>query len=271
MIYSSSSRSAASAPSTPRTLLPTSVIGSSSQPCATTNGNGGYNAVLQQQPQQQPIHVLKTSHKAAEQKRRDSLKTTFDDLRKLLPPILLANDSSSPSLGPSTPASPIFLATTPLLPGSLPPRGPPKAGGEGPNKGVSKLQLLICGNEFIRVLKARVERRDEEIERLRKEVGRLRGLVGGGGGGEEEVEKAVVGKSTRMSMDMSSTRMMGRIDEDSEGDEGGENGEGDELDLERDLDAIELEPSSNGGGGAHLKNSGSGGRDHMDEGDDEED
>ena len=47
---------------------------------------------------------------------------------------------------------------------------------------MSKLQLLICGNEFIRVLKARVERRDEEIERLRREVGRLRGLVGAGAG-----------------------------------------------------------------------------------------
>ncbi|GLB42027.1 hypothetical protein LshimejAT787_1100420 [Lyophyllum shimeji] len=32
------------------------------------------------------VQVRKTSHKAAEQKRRDSLKTTFDDLRVLLPP-----------------------------------------------------------------------------------------------------------------------------------------------------------------------------------------
>jgi hypothetical protein len=33
---------------------------------------------------------------------------------------------------------------------------------------VSKLQLLMCGNDYIRLLKARVERRDEEIERLRR-------------------------------------------------------------------------------------------------------
>lgn len=99
------------------------------------------------------VQVRKTSHKAAEQKRRDSLKTTFDELRLLLPPIPLPTDEKYPA--------------DEILPGALPPRGPPKAGGEGPNKGVSKLQLLMCGNEYIRVLKARVERRDEEIEKLR--------------------------------------------------------------------------------------------------------
>jgi hypothetical protein len=106
----------------------------------------------------------KTSHKAAEQKRRDSLKSTFDDLRHLLPPIPLPSDENFPD--------------EPILPGALPPRGPPKAGGEGPNKGVSKLQLLRCGNDFIRQLKGRVERRDEEIDKLRLEVLRLRGFVG---------------------------------------------------------------------------------------------
>lgn len=65
-----------------------------------------------------------------------------------------------------------------IPPGALPPRGPPKAGAEGPNKGVSKLQLLMCGNDYIRQLKGRVERRDEEIEKLRQEVSRLQGLAG---------------------------------------------------------------------------------------------
>lgn len=104
------------------------------------------------------------SHKAAEQKRRDSLKTTFDDLRHLLPPIPLPSDENFPD--------------EPILPGALPPRGPPKAGGEGPNKGVSKLQLLRCGNDFIRQLKGRVERRDEEIDKLRREIIRLRMVSG---------------------------------------------------------------------------------------------
>lgn len=106
----------------------------------------------------------KTSHKAAEQKRRDSLKTTFDDLRHLLPPIPLPSDENFPD--------------EPILPGALPPRGPPKAGGEGPNKGVSKLQLLRCGNDFIRQLKGRVERRDDEINKLRHEILRLRSFAG---------------------------------------------------------------------------------------------
>lgn len=113
--------------------------------------------------QQSARPVRKTSHKAAEQKRRDSLKTTFDELRLLLPPIPLPSDENYPD--------------EPILPGALPPRGPPKTGGEGPNKGVSKLQLLRCGNDFIRTLKGRVDRRDEEIDGLRREVRRLRDLV----------------------------------------------------------------------------------------------
>ncbi|KAG6831205.1 hypothetical protein H0H87_005921 [Tephrocybe sp. NHM501043] len=111
------------------------------------------------QPTTPVVQVRKTSHKAAEQKRRDSLKTTFDDLRLLLPPIPLPTDDKFPA--------------EEILPGALPPRGPPKAGGEGPNKGVSKLQLLMCGNEYIRVLKARTERRDEEIEKLRNTIKRM--------------------------------------------------------------------------------------------------
>ncbi|KAJ7634846.1 hypothetical protein FB45DRAFT_790253 [Roridomyces roridus] len=114
--------------------------------------------------QQPPVQIRKTSHKAAEQKRRDSLKTTFDDLRGLLPPIPLPSDGNDDS---------------PVLPGALPPRGPPKAGGEGPNKAVSKLQLLMCGNDFIRQLIGRVERRDDEIALLRREVAHLRGVSRG--------------------------------------------------------------------------------------------
>ncbi|OCH85771.1 hypothetical protein OBBRIDRAFT_797842 [Obba rivulosa] len=114
-------------------------------------------------PFPQPMAFRKSSHKAAEQKRRDSLKTSFDDLRVLLPPIPLPSEDGYPD--------------EPLLPGAMPPRGPPKGNAEGPNRGVSKLQLLRCGNEYIKVLKARVDRRDEEIERLRREVARLRVLV----------------------------------------------------------------------------------------------
>lgn len=105
----------------------------------------------------------KTSHKAAEQKRRDSLKTSFDELRLLLPPVpLLPEDGGD----------------EPPLPGSMPPRGPPKGDADGPNRGVSKLALLRCGNTYIRELKDQVNRRDEEIEMLRNEVRRLKVAVG---------------------------------------------------------------------------------------------
>ncbi|TFY56475.1 hypothetical protein EVJ58_g7621 [Rhodofomes roseus] len=63
----------------------------------------------------QPIvQFRKSSHKAAEQKRRDSLKTTFDDLRVLLPPIPLPSEDE------------------PILPGAMPPRGPPEGQRGGP-------------------------------------------------------------------------------------------------------------------------------------------
>ncbi|KAJ7683037.1 hypothetical protein B0H17DRAFT_1075068 [Mycena rosella] len=149
-----------------------------------------------------PVQVRKTSHKAAEQKRRDSLKTTFDDLRGLLPPIPLPSDVND----------------EPVLPGALPPRGPPKAGGEGPNKGVSKLQLLMCGNDFIRQLNGRVERRDEEITRLRREVSHLRAVVRG------------------------ETPMGQRVEE--------------EVDLERDLDAVEAYGTTFGRGGSIMDDDG---------------
>jgi hypothetical protein len=144
----------------------------------------------------------KTSHKAAEQKRRDSLKTTFDDLRLLLPPIPLPNAEEN-------------AVSEPLLPGALPPRGPPKGEPDGPNRHVSKLQLLRSGNEFIRALKGRVERRDVEIERLRAEIRRLYVNLGVGGGG--------LGFGLGM-----------------DGMDGLQSGE-EPIDLEKDLDAVEKE------------------------------
>ncbi|KAG9124786.1 hypothetical protein FRC07_010242 [Ceratobasidium sp. 392] len=104
----------------------------------------------------------KTSHKAAEQKRRDSLKAGFDDLRLLLPPITLS-------------------ACAELDPGAAPPRGPPRnvpGGEDNPNRAVSKLALLRFSNEWIVKLERRVDRRNDMIEELRKEVKMLREKVG---------------------------------------------------------------------------------------------
>ncbi|KAF8637243.1 hypothetical protein AX17_002954 [Amanita inopinata Kibby_2008] len=206
-----------------------------------------------------PPQVRKTSHKAAEQKRRDSLKTTFDELRGLLPPIPLPSGSTSTTGGAgnqignsgegedglSNNGGAVFGSNVkPLLPGALPPRGPPKAGGEGPNKSVSKLQLLICGNEYIRTLKGRVERRDEEIERLRKEVRRLREMVGvvGERGVMNDGERLGVGAAgVGVGMSMSMGNGMG-VDSgagSTMGVEGLMEQLDLDLDLERDIDAVE--------------------------------
>lgn len=119
---------------------------------------------MSMQIQQPPLQVRKTTHKDAEQKRRDSLKTSFDDLRVLLPPIPLPSEEGFPD--------------EPILPGAMPPRGPPKGNVDGPNRGVSKLQLLRCGNDYIRRLNGRVERRDAEIDLLRKEISKLHLVLG---------------------------------------------------------------------------------------------
>jgi Helix-loop-helix DNA-binding domain len=102
----------------------------------------------------------KISHKAAEQKRRDSLKTTFDDLRTLLPPITLPTEEGCPDEA--------------ILP---PPRTPPRGNVDDPKRGISKLQLLRSGNDYIRLLKEKISRRDNEISLLRSEVQRLRGFI----------------------------------------------------------------------------------------------
>lgn len=124
------------------------------------------------------VAVKKTSHKAAEQKRRDSLKSGFDDLRILLPPVTYDPDKDGD--GAERPA------------GSLPPRGPPRnmpgVANEHPNRGVSKLALLRGANEHIVRLQRRVDRRDDMIEKMRRELAALRLEVGVGTVPEETNE-----------------------------------------------------------------------------------
>ena len=157
----------------------------------------------------------KNTHKDAEQRRRDSLKQSFDELRMLLPPIPLSAGSDPDD---------------PPLPGAMPPRGPPKGDGEGPNRAVSKLALLRCGNEFIVDLRGCVERRDEEIGRLRNEVRRLRVMMeglgidptAGAGAGEDgavDPERDLIGEDERFREERRRMRRVQRIiEEDGEGD-----------------------------------------------------
>ncbi|KAL7422136.1 hypothetical protein Q5752_002779 [Cryptotrichosporon argae] len=121
----------------------------------------------------------KTSHKAAEQKRRDSLKAGFDELRLLLPPI--NTDALDPESGEP-------------IPGSSAPRLLPKSSrvpDDNPNRAVSKVALLRFGNEYIARLHAKVEKRDAYIDLLRDEVRRLRarGLGNDGEDGQDEEDE----------------------------------------------------------------------------------
>lgn len=113
-----------------------------------------------------PADNRKSSHKAAEQKRRDSLKAGFDELRLLLPPInteALDPESGEPIPGSSAPR---LLPKSSLVPD------------DNPNRGVSKVALLKYSNEYIGRLHAKIDKRDGYIELLREEVRRVRRLAG---------------------------------------------------------------------------------------------
>lgn len=131
---------------------------------ATKNGK---NAKAASEPNIPP-EVRKSSHKQAEQRRRDSLKAGFDELRLLLPPI------NAEALDPET-GEPI--------PGSSAPRLLPKSSlvpDSNPNKAVSKVALLKYSNEYIGRLHGKVERRDNYIDILKEAIRSCRNLAGFG-------------------------------------------------------------------------------------------
>ncbi|KAL9936550.1 hypothetical protein V8E36_004618 [Tilletia maclaganii] len=151
------------------------------------------------------LESRRTSHKAAEQKRRDSLKFCFDELRGYLPNITLDEDAPGGStlchdgfghdaaeegfdwdevrrvklqqeLGilPPMPARP-GLALPPAPEYTVAPRGSMErahrqeremAARRLANKGISKVALLRHSNEYLVRLKKRLERREETIEVL---------------------------------------------------------------------------------------------------------
>lgn len=170
--------------------------------------------------------LRKTSHKAAEQKRRDSLKASFDELRLLLPPInteALDPESGEPIPGSSAPR---LLPKSSLVPD------------DNPNRGVSKVALLKFSNEYIVRLHDKVEKRDDYIDKLRDEVRRLRE------GGGDEVHGD--GGEDLLDMDMLEGEEDDFADlEDEDEEEGqGESGEGAEdpssiEDADEDMDPDE--------------------------------
>ncbi|KAM0748223.1 hypothetical protein T439DRAFT_328203 [Meredithblackwellia eburnea MCA 4105] len=107
--------------------------------------------------------IRKTSHKAAEQKRRDALKMCFDELRRILPPISMggADEDKRPGEG--------------NVGGH---RGGAMVDPQFPNKSVSKIALLRRSNEYVGMLHDRIDRRDVAIEGLRASLREARSKLG---------------------------------------------------------------------------------------------
>lgn len=100
----------------------------------------------------------RTSHRAAEQRRRDSLKLCFEELRPLLPHIPPEEDEE---------------AAASRRPGEGNVAGQRTAGMDPrfPNKGVSKVALLRKSNAYIAALEKRIRARDEAIRGLCERFG----------------------------------------------------------------------------------------------------
>lgn len=119
------------------------------------------------------LESRRTSHKAAEQKRRDSLKFCFDELRGLLPAITLDEEAPNGSLlGPD--GSEEDVTAEGFEPAEV---GDPEQA-HAANKAISKVALLRHSNEYLVRLKKRLERRDQALQVCRKEISELREQLG---------------------------------------------------------------------------------------------
>ncbi|EST05441.1 Myc-type, basic helix-loop-helix (bHLH) domain protein [Kalmanozyma brasiliensis GHG001] len=119
------------------------------------------------------LESRRTSHKAAEQKRRDSLKFCFDELRGLLPAITLDEDAPNGSLlGPDGTAE--DREAEHFEPNEV---GDPDQA-RAANKAISKVALLRHSNEYLIRMKKRLERRDQALLVCRREVQELREKLG---------------------------------------------------------------------------------------------
>lgn len=127
----------------------------------------------------------RTSHKAAEQKRRDSLKHCFDELRVLLPSITVDHNTPGGSmLGPDGSNEDRLAEGFGLMEMSSRDGDQQSAQGEGisdqsldPNRTIAKVLLLRHSNEYLIRLKKRIERRDVALQTLSEEVVRLRSIL----------------------------------------------------------------------------------------------
>lgn len=119
------------------------------------------------------IESRRTSHKAAEQKRRDGLKFCFDELRGMLPAITLDDDApGGSSLGPDG-----LLEDQEDEAFGIEEVGDAESARLA-NRAISKVALLRHSNEYLIRLKNRLARRDCDLEFCRKQVIELRSRLG---------------------------------------------------------------------------------------------
>jgi hypothetical protein len=119
------------------------------------------------------LESRRTSHKAAEQKRRDSLKYCFDELRGMLPAITLDEDApGGSSLGPDG-----FMEDQEEEEFAIEEVGDEESARHA-NRAISKVALLRHSNEYLIRLKHRLARRDRDLDFCRKQVMELRSQLG---------------------------------------------------------------------------------------------
>lgn len=111
---------------------------------------------------EEPPEARRSSHKIAEQKRRDALRNCLEDMRRILPPIHTSEEEEAerrPGEG--------------HIGGQRGTTFDP----ENPNKGISKVALLRRSNEYMLTLHERIKRRDGAIELLADAMTKVRSLV----------------------------------------------------------------------------------------------
>jgi hypothetical protein len=119
------------------------------------------------------IESRRTSHKAAEQKRRDSLKFCFDELRGMLPGITLDDDAPGGSyLGPDGALEDIDVEQ--FDPAELCDAETSRLA----NRAISKVALLRHSNEYLVRITTRLARRDAALADARNEIVQLRAALG---------------------------------------------------------------------------------------------
>lgn len=119
------------------------------------------------------LESRRTSHKAAEQKRRDSLKYCFDELRGMLPAITLDEDApGGSSLGPDG-----FIEDQQEEDFAIEEVGDEESA-QHANRAISKVALLRHSNEYLIRLKHRLARRDRDLDFCRKQIMELRSQLG---------------------------------------------------------------------------------------------